>query len=160
MTGFEDDIVIKVDRGAINLKVVQDMWEKDSELDMDNLHQESINTPRLHAKYYDLYNMTKLLKERAEHTRKNIRHERYEFYSGKADPEIYQENPFPKKIRDKETMQKYLDADQELTRFSLKIKYYDIILDYIDNILNKMIANRSYQIRAAIDFMKFNSGLG
>ena len=40
MTGFEDDIVIKVDRGAINLKVVQDMWEKDSELDMDNLHQE------------------------------------------------------------------------------------------------------------------------
>lgn len=160
MTGFEDDIVIKVDRGAINLKVVQDMWEKDSELDMDNLHQESINTPRLHAKYYDLYNMTKLLKERAEHTRKNIRHERYEYYSGKADPEVYNQDPFPKKIRDKETMQKYLDADKELSRFSLKIKYYDIILDYIDNILNKMIANRSYQIRAAIDFMKFNSGLG
>jgi len=160
MTGFEDDIVIKVDRGAINLKVVQDMWEKDSELDMDNLHQESINIPRLHAKYYDLYNMTKLLKERAEHTRKNIRHERYEYYSGKADPEIYNQDPFPKKIRDKETMQKYLDADKELSRFSLKIKYYDIILDYIDNILNKMIANRSYQIRAAIDFMKFNSGLG
>ena len=42
MTGFEDDIVIKVDRGAINLR---NMWEKDSELDMDNLHQESINTP-------------------------------------------------------------------------------------------------------------------
>ena len=160
MTGFEDDIVIKVDRGAINLKVVQDMWEKDSELDMDNLHQESINTPRLHAKYYDLYNMTKLLKERAEHTRKNIRHERYEYYSGKADPEVYNQDPFPKKFRDKETMQKYLDADKELSRFSLKIKYYDIILDYIDNILNKMIANRSYQIRAAIDFMKFNSGLG
>lgn len=160
MTGFEDDIVIGVDRGAINLKVVQDMWEKDSELDMDNLHQESINIPRLHAKYYDLYNMTKLLKERAEHTRKNIRHERYEYYSGKADPEIYNQDPFPKKIRDKETMQKYLDADKELSRFSLKIKYYDIILDYIDNILNKMIANRSYQIRAAIDFMKFNSGLG
>lgn len=160
MTGFEDDIVIKVDRGAINLKVVQDMWEKDSELDMDNLHQESINIPRLHAKYYDLYNMTKLLKERAEHTRKNIRHERYEYYSGKADPEIYNQDPFPKKIRDKETMQKYLDADKELSRFSLKIKYYDIILDYIDNILNKMIANRSYQIRSAIDFMKFNSGLG
>ena len=128
-------------------------------MDMDNLHTEAINIPVLHAKYHDLYNKITLLKSRAEQQRKNVRHERYEFYSGKADPEVYQENPFPKKIRDKETMQKYLDADDKLSGLSMKIQYYDVTLEYIMSIL-KMIANRSYQINASLEFMKFNAGLG
>ena len=144
---------------SIDLEVIQKMWEKDSKMDMDNLHTEAINIPVLHAKYHDLYNKIMLLKSRAEQQRKNIRHERYEFYSGKADPEVYQENPFPKKIRDKETMQKYLDADDKLSGLSMKIKYYDVTLEYIMSIL-KMIANRSYQINASLEFMKFNAGLG
>tara|TARA_B100001778_G_scaffold264197_1_gene225015 strand:+ start:739 stop:1176 length:438 start_codon:yes stop_codon:yes gene_type:complete len=144
---------------SIDLEVIQKMWEKDSKMDMDNLHTEAINIPVLHAKYHDLYNNIMLLKSRAEQQRKNIRHERYEFYSGKADPEVYQENPFPKKIRDKETMQKYLDADDKLSGLSMKIKYYDVTLEYIMSIL-KMIANRSYQINASLEFMKFNAGLG
>lgn len=144
---------------SIDLEVIQKMWEKDSKMDMDNLHTEAINIPVLHAKYHDLYNKITLLKSRAEQQRKNIRHERYEFYSGKADPEVYQENPFPKKIRDKETMQKYLDADDKLSGLSMKIQYYDVTLEYIMSIL-KMIANRSYQINASLEFMKFNAGLG
>lgn len=144
---------------SIDLEVIQKMWEKDSKMDMDNLHTEAINIPVLHAKYHDLYNKIVLLKSRAEQQRKNIRHERYEFYSGKADPEVYQENPFPKKIRDKETMQKYLDADDKLSGLSMKIQYYDVTLEYIMSIL-KMIANRSYQINASLEFMKFNAGLG
>ena len=144
---------------SIDLEVIQKMWEKDSKMDMDNLHTEAINIPVLHAKYHDLYNKITLLKSRAEQQRKNVRHERYEFYSGKADPEVYQENPFHKKIRDKETMQKYLDADDKLSGLSMKIQYYDVTLEYIMSIL-KMIANRSYQINASLEFMKFNAGLG
>ena len=90
---------------------------------------------------------------------KNIRHERYEYYSGKADPEVYVINPFPKKIRDKDTMQKYLDADERLSTVSLKIEYYDTMLKYIEEIL-KQITNRTYQIKNAIEFMRFTSGLG
>ena len=72
---------------------------------------------------------------------------------------MYIENPFPKKIRDKDTMQKYLDADAKLSNASLKIDYYDTMLVYIESIL-KQINNRTYQIKNAIEFMKFNSGLG
>ena len=99
------------------------------------------------------------MRKRAEQQRKNIRHERYEYFSGKADPEIYVENPFPKKIRDKDTMQKYLDADDKLSNSSLKIDYYDTILVYLESIL-KVIQNRTYQIKNAIEFMRFNAGLG
>ena len=121
---------------------------------MDNLHTESTGIPTLHAKYFNLYNTVFLLRKKAEQQRKNIRHERYEYYSGKADPDVYVENPFPKKIRDKETMQKYLDADDRLSTVSLKIDYYDTILVYLESIL-KQINNRTYQIKNAIEFMRF-----
>jgi len=142
-----------------DLEKIQSMWEKDSKIDIDNLHTESLNIPILHSKYFEIYNNILLLKKKAEQQKRNIRHERYEYYSGKADPEVYAEDPFPKKIRDKDTMQKYLDADERLSQVSLKVEYYDVMLNYIDNIL-KMIANRTYQIKNSIEFMRFQSGLG
>jgi len=119
----------------IDLDMIQKMWEEDAKIDMDNLHTESINIPLLHAKYFDLYNNIVLLKKKAEQQKKNIRHERYEYFTGKADPEVYIENPFPKKIRDKDTLQKYLDADEKLSQVCLKIDYYETILNYLESIL-------------------------
>ena len=135
------------------------MWEKDSQIDADNLHTESLKVPALHAKYHEMFNNFLLLRKKAEQQRKNIRHERYEYYSGKADPEVYIDNPFGKKIRDKDTMTKYLDADEKLSNSSLKIDYYDTMLVYLESIL-KVIQNRTYQIKNAIEFMRFNAGLG
>ena len=143
----------------IDLETLQGMWNEDSKIDPDNLHTESLNIPVLHSKYYDIYNTLMLLRKKAEQQRKNIRHERYEYFSGKADPEVYIDNTFPKKIRDKETMQKYLDADTKLSGVSLKIEYYEVMLRFIEEIL-KQITNRTYQIKNAIEFMRFSSGLG
>jgi hypothetical protein len=56
-------------------------------------------------------------------------------------------------------MQKYLDADEKLSTSSLKIEYYDTMLAYIESIL-KVVQNRTYQIKNAIEFMRFQSGLG
>ena len=143
----------------IDLESLQGMWENDSKIDPDNLHTESLNIPVLHSKYYQIYNTLMLLRKKAEQQRKNIRHERYEYFAGKADPQVYIENPFPKKIRDKETMQKYLDADDKLSGVSLKIEYYNVMLKYIEEIL-KQITNRTYQIKNAIEYMRFSSGMG
>jgi len=143
----------------VDLETIQSMWLKDSKMDHDNLHTESLNIPILHAKYYDLYNNIQLLRKKADQQRKNIRHERYEYFSGKADPEVYIDNPFPKKIRDKDTLQKYLDADEKLSGVSLKIEYYDVMLKYLEEIL-KQLAQRTYQIKNAIEFMRFSAGLG
>ena len=50
----------------IDLDKVQEMWVKDSKIDMDNLHTESTNIPSLHAKYFELYNTIFLLRKKAE----------------------------------------------------------------------------------------------
>jgi len=142
-----------------NLEKIQEMWEKDAVIDPDNLHTESLKIPSLHAKYYDIYNNLILLRKKAEQQRKNIRHERYEYYSGKSDPDVYVQNPFPKKIRDKDTMTKYLDADEKLSSSSLKIDYYDTMLSYLEDII-KQIHQRNYQIKNAIEFNRFIAGLG
>jgi hypothetical protein len=144
---------------TFDLDLIQSLWEKDSQIDPDNLHSESLNVPVLHAKYYQLYNNIILLKKKAEQQKRNIRHERYEYYTGKADPDVYVESPFPKKIRDKETLQKYLDADEKLSQVCLKIEYYETMLNYLESIL-KVIQNRTYQIKNAIDFVKFQAGYG
>ena len=114
---------------SFDLDMIQKMWEEDSKIDIDNLHTESLKIPSLHAKYFEMYNNIVLLRKKAEQQKRNIRHERYEYYSGKADPDTYIEDPFPKKIRDKDTMQKYLDADEKLSTVCLKIDYYDTMLN-------------------------------
>ena len=144
---------------TIDLDMIQSMWETDSKIDIDNLHTESLNIPALHAKYFDIYNNISLLRKKAEQQKRNIRHDRFEYYTGKADPEVYVDNPFPKKIRDKDTLQKYLDADERLSNVCLKIDYYETMLNYLESIL-KVIQNRTYQIKNAIEFVKFQAGYG
>ena len=141
----------------LNLDMIQSMWEEDSKIDIDNLHEESLKVPQIHAKYHELMNNLILLRAKADQLKKNIRHDRYEYFSGKADPDVYIENPFPKKIRDKDTMQKYLDADEKLSESSMKIQYYDTMISYLDSIL-KQISNRTYQIKNSIEWHKFQAG--
>ena len=142
---------------CLSLEIIQEMWNKDSKIDIDNLHNESLNIPSLHAKYFELYNQILLLKKRAEKQRIAIRHQKYEYFTGKADPEVYQENPFPKKIRDKEILNGYLESDEKVHQVTLKVEYYDAMLKYLEDIL-KMISNRSFQIKNCIDFLSYSCG--
>ena len=143
----------------INLDKIQSMWQEDCKIDIDNMHEESIKVPQLHSKYHEILNNLILLRTKAQKIQKSVRHERYEYYSGKADPEVYEKDPFGKKIRDKDTMTKYLDADEKLKDISLKIDYYETLLNYIESIL-KQIGNRTYQIKNAIEWQKFIAGYG
>lgn len=141
----------------ISLDEIQMMWKKDSEINIDNLHNESLNISTLHSKYYEIYNNITLLKKQSLITYKVKKLERSNFYNGKAEPEVYQEEPFPYKIRDKESLSRYLDADEHLNKILLKIDYYDVILKYLEEII-KMISNRTYQIKNSIEFLRFQSG--
>jgi hypothetical protein len=142
----------------MNLEDIQKMWDRDSEIDRDDLANESLKTPQLHAKYYEIYNTTLLLRERAKETYDKVYLERYNYYTGKADPEVYEDEPFPYKVREKESIQRHMSADERLSKVDLKIKYYDIMLRYLEEII-KSLSNRGYIIKNAIDWLKFTSGM-
>jgi len=141
----------------MNLEEIQSLWEEDSKIDPDNLHMESLKIPQLHAKYYKIYNNILLLRKKSTQDYNRIKKERYEYYSGKSSSEIYSEEPFPFKVRDKESMNRYIDSDEKLSTIKLKNEYYDSMLSYLEEII-KTIHNRSFQIKNAIDFMNFQNG--
>ena len=141
----------------INLEKIQSMWQEDCKIDIDNMHEESIKVPQLHSKYHEILNNLILLRTKAQKIQKNVRHERYEYYSGKADPEVYEKEPFPKKVRDKDALIRYMDADDRVSDANLKVEYYDVMINYTESIL-KQISNRTYQIKNSIEWHKFQAG--
>ena len=141
----------------MNLEQIQEMWEKDSKIDPDNLHDESLKIPQLHSKYYTLYNTITLLRERAREQYAKVRLERHNYYTGKATAEVYAEEPFPYKVREKDAIQRHLEADDKMNKVDMKIKYYDIMLKFLEEIIRN-ISGRTYQIKNAIEWNKFQAG--
>ena len=141
----------------MDLEKIQAMWEKDSHIDPDNLHDESLKIPQLHSKYYTLYNTITLLREKAREQYSKVRLERYNYYTGKSPAEVYVEEPFPYKVREKDAIQRHLDADDKINKIDMKIKYYDVMLKFLEEII-RAVSNRTYQIKNAIEWNKFQAG--
>ena len=141
----------------MNLEKIQEMWERDAVIDPDNLHDESLKIPQLHSKYYTVYNTITLLREKARESYSKIKLERHNYYTGKATAEEYIENPFPYKVREKDAIQRHLEADEKLNTIDMKIKYYDVTLKFLEEIIRN-VSNRTYQIKNAIEWQQFQSG--
>lgn len=138
---------------------IQELWKKDSVMNHDELDAESLKIPQLHAKYYDLYNTILLMRKRDEQQYTTILLDRRKYYTGKATADIYEQEPFPYKVRDKDDLKLYLDADEKLSKIRLKVEYYDTMLKYLEEIL-KQVSNRTYQIKNAIEWRRFAAGYG
>ena len=141
----------------MDLDKIQEMWERDAVIDPDNLHEESLKIPQLHSKYYTIYNTITLMRERAREQHSKIKLERYNFYTGKAPAEVYAEEPFPYKVREKDAIQRHMEADEKLSTVDMKIRYYDVTLKFLEEIIRN-ISGRTYQIKNAIEWQKFQSG--
>ena len=102
----------------MDLEKIQTMWEKDSKIDPDNLHEESLKIPQLHSKYYNSYNLTSILRENARINYDRLKLERYQFYTGKAPKEEYHKEQFYHKVVGKDSIQRHMDADEKLNKKS------------------------------------------
>lgn len=140
----------------MNLDEIEKLWEKDSQIDPDNLHIESTKIPTLHSKYFQIYNNLSLLRKKEENIFLELQKEKWLYYSGKAEPEVYKEKPFDHRVM-KSDLDKYMNSDEELIRSNTKIEYYNIMMKFLESIL-KNIENRNFMIKNHIDFIKFTAG--
>ena len=140
----------------MTLEELQEHVDKDLKINDTELDLESLKTPQLHNKYLKHYNNFKLLLTRAESDYKILKRVKWEYYTGKASPKIYQETPFNLKIM-KSALDKYLDSDEDLIKSKQKIDYLETIVNYLDRTL-KTISSRDWQIRNSIEWRKFTSG--
>ena len=82
--------------------------------------------------------------------------QKWEYYGGKADPEVYKQNPLDLKIL-KQDVPIYLDGDKELIESQHTVEYHKAMVDHAEKMC-KMLNNRGFQIKNAIDWKRFMEG--
>ena len=140
----------------MDLEKLQELADKDLKINDSELDLESLKTPQLHNKYMKHLTKFKLLLTRAEDDLRTIRLFKWEYYTGKSDPQVYQQKPFNLKIL-KQDVDKYIEADEEIQKAAQKVKYWETIVDFLDRTI-RQISNRTFTIKNAIDWRKFTSG--
>lgn len=141
----------------MNFEDIMQMWEQDSKIDPIELDTASINIPSLHAKYLKIFSDYRFRKKQATLQMKQLVRCKFEYYTGKADTQTYKDNPFDLKIL-KSDLNLYIESDEEVKNLQLKIDQYEIIIDYLDGVI-KMLNNRSYQIKNAIQWKTYIEGI-
>ena len=107
----------------IDIDFIKDHWAQDSKMDEDLLDHESIKIPQLHSKYLNWLSDVRLIKIKKEQDYKRLLREKFEYYTGKADAEVYREKPFDLKIL-KQDVQLYIESDEEIQSALNKLNYY------------------------------------
>ena len=136
---------------------LQQLAEKDLKINDTELDLESLKTPQLHNKYMKFHNQYTQLLKKAEQDLARLTREKWEYYTGKADTSVYQVKPFNIKLL-KPDVDKYIKADEDMIKLEQKVTYVQSVVDYLDRTV-KIISNRGFQIKNAIDWRKFTSGV-
>jgi hypothetical protein len=146
----------------LDLNSILEMWKEDCQISEFKLDEESRKTPSLHAKYLEIYSLTKLKLRKAELDQKTLLKEKWEYYNGKMDQETIQEkgwkfDPFDGLKILKGDMERYYDADIDIQESEEKVTYYKTIISTLDEIINNLKWRHS-TIKNMIDWRRFESG--
>ena len=135
------------------------MVESDIKIDNTQLDKESLNIPQMHNKYLCILMDEKLVLKKYEGDYSILKKNKWLYYTGKLSEEQLSElnwEPFELAIL-RQDVDKFLDSDKELITLKNKIEYQNEKINYLENIV-KAISNRIWNIRAAIDWIKFTQG--
>lgn len=130
--------------------------ERDIKIDDTELDLESIRTPQLHNKYLKLFTKHSLQYKKLQDDYKVLYRVKWEYYTGKASPEVYAENPFELKVL-KADIGIYMESDKDLQQLGQRMAYTKQIVEYLERILRE-INNRNWTIRNTIEWKKFLHG--
>ena len=141
----------------MNLENLQEMWKTDSKLDDDLHDNDSLAIPQLHMKYMEFHNTYSLMKKDRELEMKRLLKEKWLYYRGKAPASVYKEMPFDLKLTAKDEISMFIEADEDVQKIQYKIDYIEQVLFFLDGVL-RMINNRTYHIKNAIEWKRFQNG--
>lgn len=144
----------------MKLEEIQSLWDKDSTINRIELGDESLKIPQLHSKYYKIYSDERMALRRLEYQYYNLKMKKYEYYNGTISEEDLKERgwePNPLKIL-KSDIPMYIESDHEVVALQMKIDVQKEKVDFVESII-KSFSTRGYQIKAAIDWAKFQVGL-
>lgn len=144
-----------------HLETLKDEWEKDCQIDRDNLDEASIRTANLHQKYLNILTDYKLRLFKLEKEYLEMKGIRSRYYNGqltKEELQQYKWQQYQYKTPLKSELERLLETDDNLLNILDRESYIKICFEYTEEIL-KSLRERNWQIRNAIEFIKFQAGV-
>lgn len=144
----------------MTLDEIIEEWRKDAKLDRTELGTESLNIPVLHSKYLKIYFEERRKLKAQEFASKELSLKKYEYYNGKLSQEELDElkwEPFMKRLM-KNEIDMYLESDKGIIQQNMKIVNQKEKLAFLEEVI-KNLNQRNFQIKNAIDYLKFTNGV-
>ena len=143
----------------MTLDNIKEMISNDIIIDKTELDIEAINTPQLHNKYLIMLLDEKMILSKYINSHKILLRKKWLYYTGKmSEDELKIENwePFSLNLL-KSDIEKFIGSDDEMIISNTKITFQTEKVNYLESVV-KMITNRQWLIREAIDWIKFTNG--
>lgn len=146
----------------MNLDEILVEWKKDSHIEFNKLDVTSQETPKLHAKYLELYSNAKIKLKDAEFKQRVLLKDKWLYYNGKMPLETIVEkgwdpDPFDGLKILKGEMDYYYNSDPEIVASEARIAYIKEVIDVLKEIMDNLRWRHS-TIKNMIDWKKFEAG--
>jgi hypothetical protein len=143
----------------MNFDELKEQVQEDLKIDSTELAIESVNTPQIHNKYLILLKKHKEALAEDERTIRVMRKYKWLYYTGKLSKEEldrFKWEPFDLNIL-KTDVDRFIDADDDVIRLERQITEKKELVSYLDGVV-KIVGNRQWNIRSAIEWIKFSHG--
>lgn len=140
----------------MNIEEIEEIATKDMKIDKSELAIAALRVPMIHHKYLKIQNSEVFLLKKFMFDYDTLYRNRVQFYMGKADPEVYKEEPFDLKIL-RSDVDMYIRADQKIQVLKGKIILQEQKVEYLKQIIVEL-GKRNWAIKNAIDFIKYQNG--
>ncbi len=144
----------------MKLEEIQELWNRDREIDITELATESIRIPQIHDKYLKIYVDEKIKLRKLHLNLAKISKMKSDYYSGRMSQEELDRlewQPFLVKVL-KGEVNSYVESDDDIIKLKETIALMEEKINYIDSVI-RMINNRGFQIKSAIDWIKYKDGI-
>jgi hypothetical protein len=142
----------------MNLDQLKEESTKDLPIiDHEHMDQESYKNQIIKPKWLDQRSKFQLLLIKANGDYQRMYRQKWEYYGGKSDAKVYVAKPFDLKVL-KSDLSMYITSDEEVIAMADKIGYLAAVIKFIDGVI-KSIDNRSWDIKHAQDWKKFEAGM-
>jgi hypothetical protein len=148
----------------MSLNEILESWKIDSVIDDSALDEDTVKTSKLHAKYLEIYSLSKLQLKKKEFDLEKIKKDKWLYYTGKMtksdmDERGWAYDPFQGMSKPlKSEMSMYYETDEDLVKVKAGIDYQKSIIDTLEEIMNNIRWRHSH-IKNIIEFRKFTSGM-
>ena len=143
----------------MKLEEIQELWNRDREIDYTELGTESIRIPLIHDKYLKIFTDERIRLKGIEFELTKLVRAKTEDYSGIMSQEELEQRGWEQYLGRllKNEVSNYVESDKDI----IKLKQQTVVLqekiNYLDSII-RMINNRGFQIKNALDWLKFSHG--